>query len=645
MSQRSIGNTCRTVSIIAFGFVSPFGTVSGTEQPLLAEVRELSRMSLEDLTRVEVTSVLKSPQLLNTAAASIYVITNEDIVRSGVLSIPEALRLAPNLHVEQVTSTTYAISARGFNDHREVQTFANKLLILVDGRTAYSPLFSGVFYDALDVMMDDIERIEVISGPGATLWGANAMNGVINIITKAPSETDGALVRLDAGTSEQAASARFGGGIGDSLTYRVYGKAFGRNSLEEQDGSSAQDRWNKSQGGFRVDWREERDSLTVQGDIYRAEEHFPGSPELEQTGENMLLRWSRQGARSETMVQAYYDHSEREAPADGAPFSLDTYDLELQQTWILGQRHTLTWGAGKRRTDTHVRSDGQLQFLPAARRLNLGNIFVQDVLSLNNNVTVTAGVKLEDNPFLDPTALPDLRVSWAPDERNLLWVAGSRAIRAPTPFDVDVAEFLGPTLFLQGNPDFASEEVWASEIGYRGQPTAALSYSVSAFYGDYKQLRTVELGPTGIPLIWDNRMSGYTYGFEAWANIQVRPWWRLSPGVRTLEKRLQFDAGSSELVGLSLSGNDPSFQASLRSSMDLAHGVTFDAFLRYVGAMPEPRQPEYYELSARLAWQVTPKISLALKGFNLLHERHREYPAPTGKEIERSFFAEAHFSF
>jgi iron complex outermembrane recepter protein len=632
------------MSVIAFGLVSS-QTVSGTEQPLLAQVQELSRMSLEDLTRVEVTSVLKSPQLLNAAAASIYVITSEDIVRTGVLSVPEALRLAPNLHVEQITSNSYAISARGFNDHREVQTQANKLLILVDGRTVYSPLFSGVFYDAIDVMMDDIERIEVISGPGATLWGANAMNGVINIITKPASATNGALVRLDAGTSEQAASARFGGSVRDALTYRVYGKAFDRDPLEEQDGSGAQDRWNKYQGGFRVDWRDERNSLTVQGDLYQAEQDFPGSPNLDHTGENVLVRWSRQGARSETMVQAYYDHTDREAPVDGAPFSLDTYDLELQQTWRLGARHSFTWGAGKRLNDYHVRSHGQLQFLPANRRLDLGNVFIQDVVSLPNDVTVTAGVKLEDNPFLDVTALPDLRISWAPDERNLLWAAASRAIRAPTPFDVDVAEFLGPTLFLEGNPDFASEKVWAYEIGYRGQPNAALSFSISSFYHDYEQLRTIELGPTGIPLVWDNRMAGNTYGLEAWANIQVRSWWRLSPGIRTLEKRLHFDASSSQLVGLSLAGNDPSFQAALRSSMDLAHAVTFDAFLRYVGAMPEPRQPEYYELSARVAWRATPKLTLAVNGFNLLHSRHREYPAPIGKAIPRSVFAEARFSF
>ena len=394
-----------------------------------------------------------------------------------------------------------------------------------------------------------------------------------------------------------------------------------------------------------MDWQAQQDLLTVQGDYYDAEQDFPGSPDLDHTGQNLLARWSHRGERSELSVQAYYDHTDREAPVDGAPFGLDTYDLEIQQTLNLGERHVVTWGAGKRMTDYHVRSDGQLQFLPASRRLNLGNLFIQDVVSLPNGLTATVGLKLEDNPFLGVTALPDLRVSWAPDERNLVWLAASRAIRAPTPFDVDVAEFLGPTLFLEGNADFASEEVWPYELGFRGQPNAALTFSVSAFYNDYDQLRTIEPGPTGIPLLWDNRMAGYTYGLEAWANIQVLPWWRLSPGIRTLEKRLQFDSDSSALVGLSLAGNDPSLQASLKSSMDLGNAITFDAFLRYVGAMPEPRMPEYYELSARLAWQANPKLSLAVNGFNLLHDGHREYPAPIGKDISRSVFAQVRFDF
>jgi iron complex outermembrane receptor protein len=619
--------------------------VAWAQNTRLAQIEELSRLSLEELSKVEITSVSKSPQLLKSAAAAIYVITREDIVRSGVLSVPEALRLAANLQIEQVSSSSYAITARGFGDRREAQTQANKLLILVDGRTVYSPLFSGVFYDAIDVVMDDIDRIEVISGPGATLWGANAMNGVINIITRSAAETSGALVRLDSGSAEHAASARFGGKLGDRASYRVYGKAFDRDSLELENGASASDRWNKRQFGFRMDGKVDRSGWTLQGDTFRADQNFPGVKDITQSGANVLGRWTRESARSQLSVQAYYDHTEREAPADGAPFSLDTYDVEVQQSVRLGSRHQLVWGGGRRVNNYHVMNGQPLQFLPSHRSLDLGNLFVQDTISLGRSFNLTAGVKVEDNPYSNWDALPDLRLSWTPTESTMLWLAASRAIRAPTPFDVEVAEFVGPQLFLRGNPDFKSERVWAYEVGYRGRPASAISLSLSAFYDDYDRLRTVELGPTVIPLLWDNGMRGNTYGVEAWADIQVRTWWRLSPGFRSLQKRLRFQESSSRLIGVGIAGNDPTHRASLKSSMDLGHGVTFDAFFRNVGALPEPANPGYSELSARLAWRVSRTLELGVSGFNLLHDRHTEYPLPIGAEIERTVFGEIRLTF
>ncbi len=622
--------------------VSPAISAEGQR---LAQVQELSRLSLEELTRVQVTSVSKAPQSLNTAPAAIYVITQEEIVRSGVRSIPEALRLAPNLQVEQLSSAGYAISARGFADNRDLQTQANKLLILVDGRTVYSPLFSGVLYDAIDVMMDDIDRIEVISGPGATLWGANAMNGVINIITRPAAQTAGTLVRLDSGSAEQAASARFGGRIGEGLSYRVYGKAFDRNSLELDNGDSANDHWNKFQGGFRADWQRDQNALTVQGDAYHGNQSVLNAPDVSLSGQNVLGRWQHTSERSQLSVQAYYDHSEREAPVDGAPFSLDTYDVELQQSVTVGSAHQLVWGAGKRINDYRVMRAGQLQFIPPHRSLDLANIFLQDTISLSPAFKVTAGVKLEDNPYSGWAALPDLRVSWEASDAVLLWAAASRAIRAPTPFDADVAEFVGPTLFLQGNPDFRNESVWAYEIGYRGQPMKRLSLSVSAFYDVYRDLRTIEPGPSFLPLRWGNGMEGDTYGVEAWANFQVTSWWRLSPGFRSLHKRLHFADGASGLVGLQLSGDDPTNRAVLKSAMTLGSRVTFDAFFRHVGELPDPHHPDYYELSARLSWQVSNTLELAVSGFNLLHDRHTEYPAPQGLDIERSGFAELKLRF
>jgi iron complex outermembrane recepter protein len=606
------------------------------------QVRELSRLSLEDLANVEVTSVSKAAQALSVAPAAIYVVTREEIARSGVTSIPEALRLAPNLQLAQISAGSYAISARGFGDKREVQTQANKLLILIDGRSVYSPLFSGVFYDAQDILMEDVERIEVISGPGATLWGANAMNGVINIITRAATDTQGTVVRAGTGNQENAASARYGGTLGANGSYRVYGKAFDRNSLELQDGSSPHDRLKKTQGGVRADWTSGRDSWTAQGDIYDAEQNVLGMSNISFSGANVLGRWQHTTDTSRLMVQAYYDHTEREAPSDGAPFDLDTYDVEIQHSFALGSSHQIVWGAGKRIYDYDVKNVGGLQFLPPHRSLDLANVFAQDIIALSDRVNLTVGLKLEENPYSGWSGLPDLRLSWSASETAMLWAAASRAIRSPTPFDADVAEIVGGVPFLVGNPNFQTEKVTAFEIGYRGLPSDRLSLSVSTFYNDYDDLRTVEITPvTLLPLMWGNRLEGETYGVEGWADVQVTPRWRLSPGFRSLRKDLQFKEGAIRLLGVEQAGNDPRWRAYLKSSMNLRSDITLDAFAHYVDELPDPATDSYLELSMRIAWDVSPSWQISLSGFNLLHDRHVEYAPPIGMQIQRSFFIEA----
>ncbi|HKS54863.1 MAG TPA: TonB-dependent receptor [Steroidobacteraceae bacterium] len=599
-------------------------------------------MSLEDLANVEVTSVAKATQSIGEAPAAIYVITREEILRSGVTSIPEALRLAPNLQVTQVSASSYAISSRGFGDKREVQTQANKLLILIDGRSVYSPLFSGVFYDAQGIMMEDVDRIEVISGPGATLWGANAMNGVINIITRSSADTLGTVVRAGAGNQESGASGRFGGEFGDGGAYRVYAKAVDRGSTELADGSSAHDHWNKTQAGFRADWERSADRWTAQGDVYDAEQNVLGTSNIGFSGANVLGRWERASDDSRLSVQAYFDHTQREAPPDGAPFKLDTYDVELQHSFAIGAAHHIVWGAGKRMHDYRVENIGALQFVPAHRTLNLGNVFAQDAIALSDSVNLTIGLKLEDNPYSGWSALPDLRLAWSASDTALLWAAASRAIRSPTPFDADVAEIVGGSPFLVGNPDFQTEKVTAFEVGYRGRPRDTISLSLSAFYNVYDDLRTIEITPvTFLPLMWGNRMKGETYGIEGWADVQVTPWWRLSPGLRTLHKDLEFKEGASGLLGVEQAGNDPRWRASLKSSMDLGDRLTLDAFLRYVDELPDPKNDAYIDLSLRIAWDLSSSWQLSLSGFNLLDKTHTEYPAPIGMEIPRSFFLEA----
>jgi iron complex outermembrane receptor protein len=614
--------------------------LAATSDPLT----ELSRMSLEQLANVEVTSVSKSAQPLSSAAASIYVITREEILRSGVLSIPEALRLAPNLQITQLTSGEYSNGARGFAGAPDVQNFSNKILILIDGRSVYSPLFSGVAYDMLDVVMDDIDRIECISGPGATLWGANAMNGVINIITRKASDSHGTLVRLDGGPEEQAAALRYGGDMGDDAAFRVYAKWFDRGSTELANGDSAGNEWNKVQAGFRMDGGTGRSRFTVQGDYQSAEQSFAGVSDVPFTGANLLGRWEYAGDRVNTRAQVFFDRVDRGRPPDGLAFDINTYDFDLQQSANVGARHNLVWGLGRRSNDYHTQNNN-LAFVPDHRTLELTNVFLQDAITLNEEWKLTAGIKFEDNSYSDWSVLPDLRLSWAPTDKALFWLAGSRAIRAPTPFDTDVQEFVGGQLFVIGDPDFKTEKVTAFELGYRGNPDATLSLNAAVFYNEYDDLRTIETTPVVfLPLRWGNLMEGSAYGFEAWAAIQLMPWWRISPGVRTLHKRLEFSEGASELVGVRQAGDDPTSRYYLKSSMDLQR-FTLDLMIRKVSALPDPALDHYTELSARFAWRASEKLELAVKGFNLLNETHLEYPDPVGQAIPMSVMAELRYNY
>ncbi len=619
---------------------------------LLADARDpltqLSRMSLEELAQVEVTSVSKSAQSLSSAPASIYVITQEEIHRSGVLTIPEALRLAPNLQVEQINSQEYQIGARGLGGHLELQNFSNKILILIDGRSVYNPLFSGVAYDAQDVVMDDIDRIEVISGPGATLWGANAMNGVINIITRSAQDSQGGLVRASAGDQENALSARYGGSFGDGDAFRVYAKGFDRGPSELENGDSAGDRWHKAQAGFRVDLgaASQANRFTVQGDYQDVTENAGAFGDVSFTQYNLLGRWEHAGERTNSRLQVFFDTTERDQPPSGVGFALNTYDIDFQQTLAFGERHRVVWGLGKRYNDYDIVNTATLFFDPAHRTLELTNAFAQDTIALGSEFKLTLGIKFEENSYSGWSTLPDLRLSWAPDDNTLVWASASRAVRSPTPLDTDVRESPdGMLVFLQGDPDFQTEKVDAYEIGYRSQPHPSISWSISTFYDDFNDLRTIEPAPGGfLPLRWGNLMEGGTYGYEVWGNWQATRWWRLSPGFRSLHKRLKFSEGASELLGTQQAGNDPTTRAMLKSSMDFGHW-TVDAVLRYVGKLPSPENPSYTELGARVAWRASDSFELSINGLNLLDQRHSEYAVPTARQIRRAVYGEVRWTF
>jgi iron complex outermembrane recepter protein len=381
---------------------------------------ELAQLSIEDLANVQVTSVSKRAESVNQAPSSIFVITRDDIQRAGAVSIPEALRLAPNLEVFQTSASRYVITARGHNGAPAAQNFSNKLLVLIDGRTVYTPLFSGVYWDMQDLVTADIDRIEVISGPGATLWGANAVNGVINIITRTAAETQGGLVLLGGGPREQRLALRYGGKLSEALTYRLYAKTLRVDDTFTATGARSRDHWSKPQAGFRLDWTASgQDAVTIQGDIYEGHEAQTGAPSDKISGHNLLGRWSRALSPDAALqVQAYYDRAERGEEVGGSGFRVDTYDLDFQHSFRLGARNDVIWGGGYRSFDYNITGTGGLQWSPASRTLTLYNLFVQDTLALSPNLHLTLGAKLEDDPYVDAEFLPNARLAWTPTSTN-----------------------------------------------------------------------------------------------------------------------------------------------------------------------------------------------------------------------------------
>jgi iron complex outermembrane receptor protein len=601
---------------------------------------DLADLSLEELANIEVTSVSRRAERLSDAPASIFVITGDDIRRSGVTSLPEALRLAPNLEVARVDSRQYAISARGLNN-----TIANKLLVLIDGRTVYTPLFSGVFWDAQDTLLEDVDRIEVISGPGATLWGANAVNGVINVITRRAAETQGTLLVAGAGNLERGAAVRQGGKLGADGAFRVYGKISDRDHTRLANGTSAQDSWDSGQAGFRADWGTAAGAFTLQGDAYHGTIDQPAAGDIRISGGNLLGRWARQLAGGDRVqAQAYFDNTEREIPGTFAE-RLNIFDVEFQHALRVGQQHSVIWGGGHRQADDHVSNTAALAFRPADRTLTWTSLFVQDEVALRGEqLRLTLGAKAENNPYTGTEFLPSARIAWKPDASRLVWSALSRAVRAPARLDRELFVPGQPPFFLAGGPDFQSEVAKVLELGYRAQPSRRASYSVTVFHSVYEHLRSFEPGPAGA-LVIGNKMEGNTTGIEAWGRLQAAEKWRLSAGLLALDQNLRLKPDSGDRIGVAAAGNDPKHQWNLRSSLDLPGRQEFDVMVRHVGALPSPSVPGYTALDARYAWHFERGLEVALIAQNLFDRSHPEFgDAATRSEIERGLFLKLRWS-
>lgn len=616
--------------------------LSATPGAAAAAGTGLADMSLEELANVVVTSVSRREERLAGAAASIFVISADDIRRSGARTLPEALRLAPNLQVARTSASTYAISARGFNN-----ALGNKLLVLIDGRTVYTPLFSGVFWDQQDVMLEDVDRIEVISGPGATLYGANAVNGVINVITQNASATEGVLVSAGAGNRDRSGGIRYGGKLGEAAHYRVFGRTFELENTRRENRTSVPDGWRRKQLGFRVDWAEAGRNFTVQGDAYSGDgETRPAGGAVEASGMNLLARWAqRLASGSDIRVQAYYDRSER-VDRVGFQGDVNTFDVELQHGMQLG-RHRILWGGGYRNAHDSIESTMpapfEISFVPPSRTLTWTNVFVQDEIRLGRTVDLTLGVKAESNDYTGWEYLPNARLAWKPTETQLFWGSASRAVRAPARLDRDFALTLvaGPVRvpIIRGGPYFQSEVAKVFEIGYRAQPSPAISYSVTAFRHNYDKLRSGMPPPAFI----ENRIEGFSNGVEAWGTYQATRSWRLSGGFSTLRQHLGVEPGSRDPTGPIALGNDPDHQWLLRSSLTLGGGHELDVMVRRVGSLPLQTLgvavPAYTAVDARWGWRINRNVEVALTLQNLLDPRHAEFNPPAVRsEFGRSAF-------
>lgn len=605
----------------ALCFVGSSATLAANTQ---LAARDLIDLSLEQLSNIIVSSVSKRDEPLARAAASIFVISADDIRRAGATSLPEALRLAPNLDVARADANQYAISARGFNG-----TLANKLLVLIDGRTVYTPLFSGTFWEAQDVMLEDIERIEVISGPGATLWGANAVNGVINIITRPASATQGGLITAEAGNAQYDGVARYGGTRGERH-YRVYGKTLSRNNTTLTNGNPVGDDADHGQVGFRTDWDQSKDSYTFQGDAYNGDIDGLGR---EFSGFNLLGRWIRdleQGSRLK--VQTYFNRTSRKHTGT-APFEerLDTYDLEFQHQLKPG-RHQLLWGLGIRHHDDEVENSSVIMFLPPERGINRHHLFLQDEIALRPDLDLTLGLKAETNTYSDTEFLPNARLGWMPAEGHFLWAALSRAARTPSRVDRELAI---PTQVAAGS-SFTSEVAKVFELGYRGQPLPQLSYSITGFYHRWQNLRTLESSPTD-PLVANDR-EGHVQGIEAWGTWQSGQGWRLSAGFTRLQKYLRLRPGAVDVTPTP-EGNDPDAWYKLRAAFDIGKHTEFDILLRHYGQRPNPQVPSYSNVDLRLGWDMARDVELSVLAQNLLNRRHPEWGAAANRaELERAVF-------
>jgi iron complex outermembrane receptor protein len=646
-----------------------------------AQTPDLTQKSLEDLMNIEVTSISKREQKTSQAAGAVFVISREDIGHSGALNIPDLLRMVPGLDVAQIDAGKWAISARGFNGQ-----YSNKLLVLVDGRTVYSPIFAGVFWDSQNVPLDTIERIEVIRGPGAAVWGSNAMNGVINIITRSAGDAQGGYVAAGVGSiGTGPETVSYGGSVRGLGAYRVYAEGFHYNSLPTFGGLDGQDDSRLVHGGFRTDSTlSAKDSLITEGETYRGNAGEMATTPISllppetatvalhdiYSGWNLLSRWNRTiSPRSDTSLQVYFDRTSR---GDSTySLSLNTFDIDFQHHVLVGARHDIVWGGSYRVSSDNTSPTLRIVFTPNDRVVQLFSSFAQDEIAIRpDRLHLSLSARLEHNDYTGFGLQPSARLVWSPDTKNSVWGAVSGADRTPSRSDADIrvnyAALPGPgnvpmLVSLLGNPNKKNERLTAFEVGYRNAWTSKFSVDSTVFYNRYRDVDSVEPGAMSIetnpapahllvPSYFGNGLQGETHGIEFFANWKATSFWTLNPGYTFFSMRLHPFAGSQDFTDASGDdGGTPDHQAQLRSSVSLPWNLQWNVSAYFVNRLPAASIPSYTRVDTGLTWRVGESLSLNLAGQNLLKDLHPEYAGPSSTVqpglMRRAAYAKIKWSF
>jgi len=620
---------------------------------------DLTDKSLEDLMNIEVSSASKKEEKLSRTAAPIFVITQEDIRRSGATNIPDLLRMVPGMDVTEINANTWAINVRGF-----VEEFSNELLVLVDGRSVYSEGIAGVYWDTLDLPLEDIDRIEVIRGPGGAIWGGNAVNGVVNILTKKAGDTSGVLLTSGAGNLNQGfGMAQYGGSFGKNVDYRVYTKYDNFYHQPGLTGTDGGDGWNMLRSGFRLDANlSSKDTLLVQGDLYTSHEGEPTTAiaTIVSTPQNVQLQTELGGGflqtawnhsysdRSEISLQASFDRYVRTDPQ--LPEARNTLNMEFQHHLQAGRRHDIVWGGQYQNTSDSIGASLDIVANPSQRALQLFSAFFQDQIALvPDRLYLTVGAKLEHNDYSGLNAIPDVRLAWSPNNRHSFWAAVSRGIRTPARFDTDFRENNGGSgvsggipveTSIFGNPHFKDEDLIAYQVGYRSTISSRLFLDFTAFFNTYSHQETTEpetpfLESTPLPVhivqpfTYENLMHGEGQGLEIFANWKASGRWTLSPGFAFEEIHMHLAPSSGDTTSVSdAEGSNPRNSAQLRSHFELVRALSWDTSAYFVGRLVDPGVPSYTRVDTGLTWRLAEKFSASVVGQNLVRDHHLEFTFP-----------------